>query len=232
MNRTFAFLVMSFIAACVAHAEDPRTALISRAAAVWTEKDAEAVIAAAARESPSAVDLVTGITRHNLAVADPSLWAASAIQTLERCAKTGDPIAMAYHGSALTIRAGMKSGKGDAAGASADLEAGFSLMDKAVRAAPNAIMLRFMRAENAASTSEQSPFPRWDVAAQDVAVIEKSAAALSAEDRAGLELLKARMALGRGDAGEGMRRLEAAIRTAPASRSAETARGMLAELEE
>jgi hypothetical protein len=109
---------------------------------------------------------------------------------------------------------------------------GFALLDKAVQAAPEAVALRFLRAENAISTSEQSPFKRWDVAAQDISAIEKSGVELSPADLAGLELLKARIAFGRGDGEEGLRRLETAIRTAPSSRSAETAREMLAELEE
>jgi hypothetical protein len=233
MKKTCISLTLAFIIAFAAHAEDARTAtIIAKAASAWTEKDAEAAISAAAREDPASVELVTGIVRHNLAVTDPGRWAAAAIEALGKSSKNGNPFAMAYHGSALTLRAGLKSGTGDVMGATADLDAGFALLDKAVRAAPDVLTLRFLRAENAASTSEQSPFKRWDVASQDVAVIEKSSRALSAEDRAGLELLKARISFGRGAVEEGLRSLEAAVRAAPSSKTADAARAMLADLEE
>jgi hypothetical protein len=229
MKRIIALLIVALSAAAAAQADDP---FVVRAAAAWNKKDGDAVIAAAVRESPASVPIVTGIVRHNLAVADPRAWAASAIEALTSAAKGGDPIAIAYQGSALTLRAGLKSAAGDVAGASADLEAGFTLLDKAVQKAPDILTLRFLRAENAASTSEQSPFNRWDIAAQDAADIDAHAALLSKAELASLELLKARIALGKGNTEEGLRGLEAAIKLDPGSRTAETARAMLADLEE
>jgi hypothetical protein len=239
LSAMFAVLVvaaaLAAFAAPGASAESPATAAseaVALAESAWTETEANAAIAAASRTAPASVELVTGIVRHNLAAANPKKWAAAAVETLAKCAKGGDPTAMAYYGSALTLRAGLSASTGDVAGATADLEQGFGFMDKAVRAAPDSIALRIMRAENAASTSEQSPFKRWDVAAADVAVIEKSGGTLSPENLAGLEVLKARIAFGKGDAEDGIRRLEAAIRTAPTSRAAEAARALLSELED
>ncbi len=229
MKRIWLALFLMTAAAALAAAADP---FVARATAVWNKEDGDAVIAAATRESPASVPLVTGIVRHNLAVTNPRDWAASAVETLAACAKYQNPTAIAYWGSALTLRAGLKSAMGDVAGASADLEAGFALLDKAVQKAPDDLFLRFLRAENAASASEQSPFARWDVAVQDTACLDAHAASLSKADRASLELIKARIALGRSDAEEALRRLEAAIRADPESRAAEAARAMLKDLEE
>jgi hypothetical protein len=224
-----AVLVMSF---AVAPALYGQTALIAKAASAWTEADADAAINAASHEAPASAELVSGIVHHNLAVQNPSRWLARAIIELEKCAKSGDPIASAYYGSALTVRAGALAAKGDQMGATADLDRGFALIDAAVRAMPGSLLLRLMRAENSVSTSEQSPFPRWSVAEEDISAVEASGAALSPEDRANLETLKARIALGRGDADSALRHLEAAIRTAPGSRAAAAARRLISDFED
>jgi hypothetical protein len=236
MNKT---VIGAFVIACAviapaagADMETDRDALIAEAANINTEAQAQTMIARAEKSAPSCAALVTGITRHNLAVENPARWTAAAVEALEKCAKTGDPIALGYYGSALTIKAGLLSGKGDIAGATAVLKEGIGKMDQAVRAVPDSRLLRFLRAENAVSVSESSPFARWDVAEADVSAIEKSSLPLQAEDRARIETIRGRIALGKGDAAGAMRRFEAAIRTAPESPAAATARRMMEDFEE
>jgi hypothetical protein len=184
-----------------AERETESDALIAAAVVSGTEAQARAVIARAEKSAPSCAALVTGITRHNLAVENPARWAAAAVEALEKCAKTGDPIALGYYGSALTISAGLLSGKGDVAGATAAVREGFAKMDQAVKAAPGSRLLRFLRAENAG-------------------------------DMARIETIRGRIALGKGDPAEAMRRFEAAIRTAPESPAAAAARKIMEDFEE
>ncbi len=236
MSKTiFAMLAVAcavLVPAVGADKETERNGLLSAAAAANTEAEAQAVIGRAEKSEPSSVPLVTGITRHNMAEANPARWAAVAIETLEKCAKTGEPVALGYYGSAITLKAGLLSGKGDMMGATAALDEGFKKIDEAVRAAPGSMLLRFLRAENSVSVSERSPFARWDVAEADVAAIEKSGAALQDEDRARIETIRGRIALGKGDSAAAMRRFEAAIRAAPKSRAAAAARKLMEDFEE
>jgi hypothetical protein len=232
-------IVMAFAAACAvivpavgADKETDRDGLLAAAAAANTEAEAKAVISRAEKTAPSSVPLITGVTRHNLAVENPARWAAAAVESLEKCAKTGDPVAIGYLGSAVTLKADLLSKEGNMMGAAVALDEGFRKMDEAVLAAPGSVILRFLRAENSVSVSENSPFARWDVAEADVAVIEKSGALLPAEDRARIQTIRGRIALGKGDAAAAMRCFEAAIRTAPSSHSAVTARKIMEDFEE
>ncbi len=236
MNGKASMIVaLGCLGAALAGAQDralDQSALIALAGACWTQAEAEELIQKAKREAPASLPLVTGIVRHNLAVSDPGRWVQASLSILKPLASRKEPMALAYYGSALTLYASILAKNGAGADAAIELGEGAQDLDEAVRLAPDSLALRFLRAENSVSVSAKSPLKRWDVAAEDLALLEKSRARLSAGERASVELLKARVALGKGDASEAMRRCEAAIRAAPESRAAAAARRILKDFEE
>ena len=209
-----------------------REGLIALAAESWSQAQAEAAIQRAQGSDPELVALVTGIVRHNLAVKDPGHWAEAAIAALEPCAHGNDAVGLGYYGSALTLRARLASQKGDLIGATMGVQQGWAKLDDALKAAPDSLLLRFLRAENVISVGQSSPFKRWKVAEADLDRITGAQATLSLDERAHLELLRGRLALAKGDTNEGMRRMEAAIRMAPNSTAAADAKAALADYEE
>jgi hypothetical protein len=225
-----------FLFAFAAHATGAETSLLERAISTTDLKSGELLIASAQNAGQETADLVTGIVRHNLAISDPDRWAGEAVAFLEHFSRSVDPIAMAYYGSALTLKAGLLAKKGDSVGASAAIAEGFKKMDAAVRAAPDMASLRFLRAENALSVSERSPFKRLEVAEADYAALEKAVSAgkavLDPAGKARIEVGRARVALGFGETEEAIRGLESAIRIAPQSDAAVLARKLLADFEE
>jgi tetratricopeptide (TPR) repeat protein len=206
--------------------------LLSLALSTFEPAAGKAAIARFEREGGAKAKLYVGIVQHNLAFGDPAMVEA-AIATLKAYwEKSGDPLALAYLGSATTMRGSILSGKGDMMGAAAAVDEGFKMMDKAVSLAPKDPAIRFLRAENGLGVAESSPFKRYDVIKQDLDALKSAFSSLSTNDQARWWLLSGRLAQATGKLGEAIKAYEQAARLAPGTPIAAEARARLAKLEE
>jgi hypothetical protein len=233
--------LVAAIAALTAFSAAGEREILVRAAGISNAAEGEALEAEARRSDPDIGDLVHAIAEHNLAEQNPKLWAEKAVADLQALAKSADPadpadpagpVALCYWGSALTLRASLRSKAGRLIEALVDLDSGFKKMDAALGASPDSLLLRFLRAENSVSVSEGSPLKRWDVAKGDVAAIDRIAGtSLDAVDRARVLVIRGRVAIGTGDRNGGLRLLEEAARTAPGSKPSATAKKIIQDME-
>jgi tetratricopeptide (TPR) repeat protein len=177
--------------------------------------------------------LCLGIIYHNLARQTPAQNIERSLALLEPLVqKNIVPLAKGYYGSALTISASVYNKKGDFATAASLVSRGCALIDEAVNAAPDSLSLRFLRAQNGLAVSEGSPIKRYEVIAEDVRILESKQSEFSPAYQALFFLTKGELRLAQGKTDEGIRCLEQAVRVAPQSSSAITARKKLALLEE
>jgi tetratricopeptide (TPR) repeat protein len=194
---------------------------------------APATIAKLEREGGERSGLYVGIVLHNVAGNDSGRVEKSIAALKDYWTRKGDPLALAYYGSAVTMRGGVLSAKGDFIKAAAAVDEGFGLMDKAVSLAPADLEIRLLRAENGMSVAESSPFKRYDVVGADLAALETKLGSLDPETRAQWWLISARLAQARGKNLEAaIAAYENAIRAAPSSGHAAAAKKRLALLEE
>jgi hypothetical protein len=172
--------------------------------------------------------LAQGIAAHNAAMAGDELSLAEALRLLGPEGWERPQLALAYHGSALTLEASYAEKAGNLAKALAFLEKGAKEIDEAVALDPSAIPVRIVRMDNSTSLIESSPADRKAEAAQDIAFLRSAWATLESGDRALVELDEGRLAIAERKAGPAMTAWRKAIREAPASPAADRARKLLA----
>jgi tetratricopeptide (TPR) repeat protein len=206
--------------------------LLDRALKDYTEEEALAFIQEL-EASGRQTDLYLGIVYHNLSRSCPEKYIEKAIHHLQTAwDTTHDTTALAYLGSAVTVKAGMAAERGDFASAIADLEEGIQKLDSAVDRDSQNIMLRFVRMINAFEVTENSPLDRLAVAKEDLQYLETHYHALNASQKALYKFCEAKIALAEDHITHALSCLEEAIRLNPQSQTARDAHALLLEWEE
>ncbi|MBN2616980.1 MAG: hypothetical protein JXR64_01570 [Spirochaetales bacterium] len=112
-------------------------------------------------------------------------WIETGLNLLEEEYKiTGNPEALAYWGSLITIEGNLKYNNGDFMGALSSLEVGGGKIDKAIELDSNNVSLRFLRIINGISVGESSPVDRTNVVESDIKYINGVINTLNPGDRA------------------------------------------------
>jgi tetratricopeptide (TPR) repeat protein len=198
---------------------------------VNTESEAAAFIPRASSHPEK--DLIMGIVYHNLARVNPGRYISRAKVHLQREWKsTSSPLALGYLGSVITLEGSVYSKQGNVVKASAKVEEGKKLIDRAVSMAPGDLFLRFLRIGNAIGVSEASPFKRYDVAKRDLDYL--SAKLDQADDltRSLYYMYRGKVAMAQNRINDALVGFERSIRNAPRSRYAAESKKMIRILEE
>ncbi|MFN3411370.1 MAG: tetratricopeptide repeat protein, partial [Exilispira sp.] len=173
--------------------------------------------------------LFVGIAYHNLALLDSEKYSKLSIEWLEKYKGSKFTyICMAYKGSAITLIANALSKKKDFIGASAKLNEGFKLLDKAVNLDPENIIIRFLRSENGMEITESTPFNRSKEVEQDLNFLSTKLTSLTSLSRAQYYLLLGRLKIYQKKIAEAIAALKMVIKEAPDSKYAKRARQLLA----
>ncbi len=172
--------------------------------------------------------LLQGIRAHNQAFGGDPNALSLALKLLGPEGWNRSPLALAYHGSALTLQAQSAKAAGKLMEALSLIDAGTKEMDEAVRVDSANLSIRVLRLENSLALIEGSPVDRSQQAKEDIEVLAARVLELSPEAGAIVDLDRGRLALSerRLEAALGLWR--AAIRAAPDSEAAARARKLLA----
>lgn len=177
--------------------------------------------------------LFIGIAYHNLALIDSEKYSKLAVEWLEKYKGAKfTSICMAYKGSAITLIGNALAKKKDFIGASARLNEGFKLIDKAVNLDPENIIIRFLRSENGMEITESTPFNRSKEVEQDLNFLSTKLTSFSPLSRAQYYLLLGRLKIYQKKIAEAIAALKMVIKEAPDSKYAKKARQLLAKLED
>lgn len=133
--------------------------------------------------------LTEGLAYYELAQEDPGGYLEKAKDVLGPLAETL-PLAKAYYGCLRTMEAGVYANQKKLIKAMSLLKEGASLMDEAVRSAPDSVEIRFIRLVNSNDLTEGSPFNRDRIMKEDLLWLEARADRLDAKDRGVLQLYK------------------------------------------
>lgn len=128
-------------------------------------------------------NLYRGIILHNLANSGKHEYEQRAENELKTL-RNSDPLARAYYGSVLTIKAGSAYKKKDLIGSLILLKRGYGELDKAVSLAPANVTIRFTRLINALESAKDSPIDRMEVAKADIDFLHAQESGLNANDKA------------------------------------------------
>lgn len=177
-------------------------------------------------------DLYLGIALHNISQTDPSVIN-QAVEKLNAVWKqTKNAVALAYLGSAVTIRAGKAMAAGDLVGASTDLADGIKKMDEAAGLDPDNDFIRILRMMNGLSLSEASPVSRYAEIREDLAYFEKKKADLDENTLSLYWYCRGRLHMAQKEWDQALSAFEQAVRVSPGSAYAVLADDLLWELEE
>ncbi len=176
--------------------------------------------------------LLRGIQAHDQVLAGDTAALARALDLLGPEGWTRPPLALAYHGSALTLQAQEAKAAGKPMRALSLIKDGTKEMDEAVRLEPGDLALRVLRLENSLALLEGSPVDRSREAEEDIAVLAARSGELAPETLAVLELDRGRLALYRRRLDSALGFWRAAARTAPGSAAAVRARTLLSRYED
>jgi hypothetical protein len=172
--------------------------------------------------------LALGIKDHDAALAGDEVKVVEALRLLGPEGWDRPPLALAYHGSALTLEASFAKKKGSLMKALSLIDEGTKEIDSAISLDPGDIELRKLRMENSVSLVEASPVDRKPEAAGDIACLRTRWAELQPEERALVELDSGRLALAERRLGDANVFWRKAVREAPGSPSASRAKKLLA----
>ncbi len=198
---------------------------------VNTESEATAFISRAGSDPEK--DLLLGIVYHNLARANQGRYISLAKNHLQRSWKsTSSPLALGYLGSVITLEGSVYSRKGNVVRASAKVEEGKKLIDRAVSMDSSSLFLRFLRIGNAIGVSEASPFKRYDVARKDLDFLAGKLGMLDDRSRSLYHMYSGKVAMARNKINEALAAFERSIRSAPRAPYAVESRKMIRILEE
>ncbi len=206
--------------------------LLEKALDNYTEQEALKFIQEL-KASGKQADLYPGIVYHNLSRHYPEKYLHHALTHLQAAYENNhDPVALAYWGSALTMRAGMAADSGDLASAIADLEQGIQKIDTAVNKNTANVLLRFLRMINSLEVTENSPLDRLAVAKEDLQYLQAHYNAFNNSNKSLYKLCEAKIAIQEDSIEYALSCLEQAIRLNPQSATAREAKAILLEWEE
>lgn len=206
--------------------------VLDRAQSVSSKQDLEQLKKMTETRDSINSNLYMGIAYHNLSQSDPD-FVDQSIELLEESWKENElPLALAYLGSAVTIRAGIAAESGDLLAAMADLSAGIKKIDKAVILDPDSLNIRVLRIVNSISLSKSSPVSREKEIEEDLDCLFVQLAELDNETQSLYWFYTGDFALTQNRWDDAFFALEKAIQTAPLSSYAQTAEQLLWELEE
>ena len=205
---------------------------IDTAIAVSTPAEAEALEKAVESEPEGVRDLCIGIAHHNIA-GEFDRYIPTAISHLENAWRlTGKPIALAYLGSAKTIRAGLASSGGDIITAVADLDEGLKNIDEAIALDGDDIELRILRIYNGLDVSVNSPISREKEISADLEMLGSRLGSMDSGSLSLYWLSKGQFEMMSEQWDEAFDSFGKAIAAAPESKYARAAENFLWELEE
>ncbi len=178
-------------------------------------------------------EIYIGILYHNLALRDTAKYAQKAVQTCKAAYEQyNSALIRAYYGSAITLTAKLANENGDIVTASAKLEEGARIIDAAVTQDPTNLNIRALRMNNAIEVSASSPFPRYDVAKQDIQYFLSRLSELDADTRSMVYYDQGIVALHDRNTQLALSAFEKSIAASPSCDYAKLARKQLALLEE
>jgi len=225
-------LFMLFVTAAISAIPAQDRSLLDRAYSVSTMEEAAVFSRDTAVSSNAFSKLFRGIAWHNAARSDARA-VDTGIPLLESAWKTqGQPLALGYLGSLLTIRAGIAAQKGNLIGATEDLSRGLSLLDESIRISPDSLDLHILRLNNSISVSDQSPADRSEAVSEDLDFLEKGLPSLPPEIKSLYYYCRGRTAIDDEMWDEGFALLEEAIRSGSGTPFAREAEKLLWQLEE
>jgi len=172
--------------------------------------------------------LVRGVAAHDAVLSGESGRLDEALRLLGSEGWARPPLALAYHGSALTLSASLAKKAGNLARALALLDEGTKEIDSAEAADPSNPGIRLLRLENSVALIESSPVDRKTQAAEDLPFLRTKWTELRPEDRAVVELDSGRLALADSKLDDANACWRKAVREAPASDAASRAKKLLA----
>jgi tetratricopeptide (TPR) repeat protein len=171
--------------------------------------------------------LAQGIKAHNSGLAGDEASIGEALRLLGPDGWDRPPLALAYHGSAITLQASLAKKEGDLMKALTRIDEGTKEIDAALALDPGDSGLRILRMENSVALIEASPVDRRPQAVGDRAWLRARWAELKPEDRSLVELDSGRLSLADRRLGEAMAYWRKAIREAPGSEAASRAKKLL-----
>jgi hypothetical protein len=137
------------------------------------------------------------------------------------------PLALAYHGSVLTLEASKARREGKLGPALKYIEDGVKEIDEALSLDPASVELRCLRMENSMALVETSPSDRKEEVAEDISFLRGKWDSLGGEIKALVELDSGRLSLARKRLGEALASWRKAVRESPDSGAAVRARKLL-----
>lgn len=185
-------------------------------------------------ESIDNTELARGIVYHNICETDLNPeWIEKSLELLSQVyTKTGNPLALGYLGSAMTVKAGYQYENNQILKSVANLDEGAKKIDMAISLDTENVSLRFLRLINAIEVSESSPVSRDKVIEEDISYLVENASSLSSDEQGMLYYYKGRYLLNGDKIDEGLSSLEQSIRKSPGSSSGKLARELLLMWEE
>ena len=137
-------------------------------------------------------------------------------------------LALAYHGSVLTLEAARAKKEGKLMEALGLIDRGTKEIDEALRRDPTMVDLRILRMENSIALIESSPVDRKKEASEDIDFLREQWNSLGAEWKATVELDSGRLALANKHINEALSSWRKAELAAPGSEAANRAKKLLA----
>jgi tetratricopeptide (TPR) repeat protein len=171
--------------------------------------------------------LAQGIKAHNAGLAGDSASIGEALRLLGPDGWDRPPLALAYHGSAITLLASLAKKEGDLMKALTRIDEGTKEIDAALALDAGDPDMRILRMENSVALVESSPVDRRPQAIADIAWLRAKWTELKPEDRSVVELDSGNLALADRRLGEAMACWRKAIREAPESDAASRAKKLL-----
>jgi tetratricopeptide (TPR) repeat protein len=172
--------------------------------------------------------LQKGIEAHNAALAGDEGRIAVALALLGPEGWDRPPLALAYHGSVITLQASQAKREGKLMKALGLIDAGTKEIDRALDSDRANLELRTLRMENSLVLYEASPIDRRKLAVEDLACLRTRWAELKPEARSAVELDSGRLSLADKRLDEAFAFWRKAVREAPGSDAAARARKLLA----
>lgn len=179
-------------------------------------------------------EVYKGVIYHNLCSFDLRIdWIEKGLSLLqESYESTGNPLALGYLGSLITIKGNYQIYKNDVIGAVESLKTGGEKIDKAIDLDGDNISLRFLRLINGIEVSESSPMDRSHVVKKDLAYLERRIKELTDNDKSMLYYYKGRFLLKNDSINKGLTSLEKSLNFSHKSTYAKLSRELLYVWEE
>jgi hypothetical protein len=172
--------------------------------------------------------LARGIRAHNAINAGDDSQIEAALSLLGSDGWDRPNLALAYHGSVLTLEASKAKKEGKLMEALSLIDKGTKEIDEALRRDPTMVELHILRMENSMALVESSPVDRKKEASEDLDFLRGQWDSLGAEWKATVELDSGRLALANKHINEALSSWRKATQEAPLSDAANRAKKLLA----